>query len=168
MRAFLVISVFGLFAITPASAEEQEEDLSSLFACLETYRDAPRLDCYDDAVSELYEKRFPPAIDPNVDTGSTVVTTENDTGASEPQNVADRPRVEPGRFLQRVTKFGYDSNDKIVIWLENGEIWKQSDRTYLKRQTRNGVGEAELKRGLLSATWITLDGGESFKAKRIE
>ncbi|MEM6410882.1 MAG: hypothetical protein AAF683_05050 [Pseudomonadota bacterium] len=166
MRSVVIILVLSLGTAAPALSEEQ--DLSGLFECIETYRDRARLRCYDEAVGALYDQEFPPP--PEVEDAPTdeVAYTNADTPAQDYPPPATETRVEPGRFVQRVTRFGYDSNDKIIVWLENGDIWKQSDDAYLRRQTRDGVAEAELRRGLFGSTWIELDGGSAFKARRLD
>ncbi|MEM6901370.1 MAG: hypothetical protein AAF583_16575 [Pseudomonadota bacterium] len=166
MRSMVIGLVVSLGTVAPAVSEEQ--DLSGLFECTETYRDRARLRCYDEAVGALYDQEFPPPPEVEDTTADQVSSANSDAPQQNVLPTATDARVEPGRFIQRVTRFGYDSNDKIIVWLENGDIWKQSDDAYLRRQTRDGVAEAELRRGLFGSTWIELDGGSAFKARRLD
>jgi len=166
MRA-LIASLVLVCEASPLGHAENQNELSDLFACLEEFTNSDRLSCYDDAVEQLYADRVPQSTAPeSVATDATSTTDE--TLEEAPSPVAERSRDEPRRFLRRVTKFGYTSDDKIMVWLDNGNVWRQSDSVYLRSQTSDGVAEAELRRGAFGSTWIKLDGGTAFKAKRVD
>ncbi|MEM9670415.1 MAG: hypothetical protein AAF950_15955 [Pseudomonadota bacterium] len=193
MRSFLAIIAFSL-SLAPQVSGQENDELGDLFACLEEFKNGDRLSCYDDAVETLYNSRYPPAptepavvppdisiadpeeVEPDNTTvaAATTATPEpvpqaaDATQAAARQRAAIDARNADGKYASKVTKFGYRSDDKIVVWLENGQIWQQTDSLNLRRQTKNGIALAELRPGLLGSTWMELDGGKAFKAKRID
>ncbi|MEO0882024.1 MAG: hypothetical protein AAFY34_04775 [Pseudomonadota bacterium] len=170
MRFLLVGIICATMAISPAAAED--DDVSALFDCLEIFQNSKRLACYDTATKSLYDDRFPaPAVEQDQSSDDVVATnteTPSQPVSERAQQSAAATRAEPGRYIYKVTKFSYAQNGTITVWLENGDVWRQTDRISTRHHTRDGVAQAELKRGLLGSKWIELDGVTTFKVRQIQ
>ena len=125
-----LLSIVILFAVATASADEDSSDQLQRCALVEDA--SARLACYDG----LIDKTQPAAAKPAKSSDSSLVDEVVDAPAPESDSeVARAPkqgRYEPIGFRATVTHCRQDSNKKYYFYLENGEVWKQSDRKKLK------------------------------------
>ncbi|MEL7129965.1 MAG: hypothetical protein AAGK23_10485 [Pseudomonadota bacterium] len=166
--------------IVPASASAQQ-DLSGLYECQEEIITGDRLECYDRVVEALRSEALkasaqppaPPTADPP--SGATAPLSEAEPVAAataSPAPVvaaapAPRRATEPNRLVRAVTAVTRDAAGKVLVELDNGQIWRQIDDVNLVRTLRRDtIEEAELRRTRFGAIWIKLDGGRAFKARR--
>ena len=57
--------------------------------------------------------------------------------------------------------------DNLRVTLENGQIWEQTDGKRIQFSKRVGVDSAEIKRASFGSYMMKLDGGSSFRVKRL-
>ena len=55
---------------------------------------------------------------------------------------------------------------KLIVTLENGQVWEQTDSASVPYSRKSGVESAEVKRAALGSYKMKLDGGRAFRAKR--
>jgi len=121
----VLILAGALVTAVPATADDNEE--SELSRCASISDKDKRLACYDtlnksdsteDAVAEITE-----------DFGAEQLDTDD----------ADRKTAPP--VLATITSCPKDANDKYLLYLENGQVWKQKNNARLRLKECNFKAE---------------------------
>ncbi|MEL6567340.1 MAG: hypothetical protein AAFQ22_02905 [Pseudomonadota bacterium] len=172
-RKTLLTAIAPLLLAGIAQAETDEASTAAIYACADTSDDAARLACYDAAVGRL--KAAEEAGEITTITREEVENVQRDTfGLSLPS----LPAIAMPRFggdpdndgqldtiTSRVTDIRRNSYDYVVVTLENGQIWRQTEGG---RFSLRGIEEAEIRRAALGSFKMKLDGGRAFRVKRIQ
>lgn len=173
MRWFLLVLILITSSFTAAFAQENIST-HTIYACSSISSDAERLACYDEAVSRFRDAETSGEVT-TIRRSDLVKLNRDSFGLSLPsipRNILPRfgngdsseldVIVEP---VEKVERLRYDN---LRIVLENGQIWEQTDSKQININKRQGVESAEIKRAALGSFKMQLDGGRSFRAKRIK
>ena len=176
MRPLISLAALILLAC-PAIAEDNP--LSDVYACVDKADDMERLACYDAAVGVV--KTAEEAGEITTVSRAQIEEVERDSfgfhipslpklalphfGSNE-NGDGDRPeRIREVRSA--ITRIGTSATGKVEITLENGQVWRQTDSTFLVKARRNPE-MATIKHGAFSSYRMQLDNGRWFKARRIK
>ena len=169
MRA-LLISACALPLAFAALA--QETPIEDVYACASEADDAARLACYDAAVGRLKSAEEAGEI-------TTVTREEVETVRRESFgfSIPSLPSLAMPKFgggdgdgLEEVTfavaSIRKDPYGKLIVTLENGQVWLQTDSNRVSYSRRNGVEEAVIKTASMGSFRMKLDGGRAFRVER--
>jgi len=69
-----------------------------------------------------------------------------------------------------VTDYAFDPYDKFVVFLDNGQVWKQleSDTGVKARFVKGGKNTVVISRGFIGSYNITINDGPSYKVRRVK
>lgn len=170
MRRTLCIALSALALAGGAVAQDAPASTAEIYACAQTADDSARLACYDAAVGRL--KAAEDAGEIATVTREEVETVQRDSfGFSIPSLPAiAMPRLGGGEAeeVERVTfavdRITVNRLDKATIYLDNGQVWRQTDG---RRQSTRGIEEAEIFRAALGSFRMKLDGGTAFRVTRV-
>lgn len=167
----LTVSALGLILAHPALAQAVTDDI---YDCAGIESDSDRLACYDAAVGRLKEAET--AGEVKVVTREQVEAVQKDSfgfsipslpsfsfGGGNGENDKALESVEFGVERIRETAYG-----KLIVTLENDQVWEQIDSKDVYYSKRKGVESAEVKRAALGSFRMKLDGGAAFRVKRIQ
>ncbi len=166
----MIRAVAILLIALPASADER------LLDCRGIESAEQRLACYDSTIDALYavESRKPADVSPNEPAVaySAKVTSESPAGIDAEQEPEDQfgkpePRVELNNAIDAtVTAVSRTSHKKLLITLDNQQIWQQLDSLTMRLQVGDeiNVRSARLNSYLLRKR----SGGRSIRVKRIQ
>ncbi len=74
----------------------------------------------------------------------------------------------PKEITVPVARHRYNNANKLVVFLENGQIWRQKDGTKIF-VGKDGISELRLKRGLMGSYFMQLDSkGRLYRAERLK
>lgn len=168
----------AVLAFVPVSlAQEEAASTDAVYACADISDDIERLACYDTAVGRL-----------KVAEEAGEVTTISRAEIEEVQrdsfgfSIPSLPKIAMPKFgggdkdgkpafeefneiSAGVTRVRKDSSGKLLVQLDNGQTWRQSDsrRVYL----RGGEADsAVIKKAALGSFRMKLDGGTAFRVER--
>lgn len=173
LAATLAASLVALPALSQAASTK------AIYDCAAISDDAARLTCYDTAVGNL--KSAEEAGEITTVSRSDVEKVQRESfGFSIPSlpklalpklggskdKVDDNGQLASVNFA--VSNVRRDPYKKVVVTLENGQIWRQTDSNTVTFSKRRGVKEATIKRAAMGSFKIKLDGGPAFRAKRIK
>ena len=175
MRILYVLTAASfVFAMPSAAQDGPEISTDAIYACAEIVDDAERLACYDDTVGRFEAAEA--AGEVTTISRSEVAELEKDSfGFALPS----LPRIVMPKFgdgedegLDSVTLAVSDVKrlkyENLRVTLENGQVWEQTDGKRVQFSKRLGVESAEIKRAALGSYKMKLDGGSSFRVKRIQ
>lgn len=163
--------LFGC-AFTLAGQAETPPSTADLYACSKIENDAERLSCYDTTVQSLEAWE-----------AAGEITTISRSEVNELQKDSFGFSL-PTLARSVIPKFGEDENSeiqtvefavssvrksplgKLIITLENGQVWEQTGSKQVNFSQKRGAESAEIKRAALGSFKMKLDGGRSFRAKR--
>ncbi|MEO0550069.1 MAG: hypothetical protein AAFZ91_09115 [Pseudomonadota bacterium] len=177
---FALFSSVALILVPISSAQDDTASTTDVYACVDIADDLERLACYDNAVGRLKVAE---------ETGE--VTTISRAEIEEVQrdsfgfSIPSLPKIAMPRFggnsddgekeaveefnsiTAAVTRVRKDSRGKLIIDLDNGQQWKQSDsrRVYL---SGGEADSAEVKKAALGSFRMKLDGGTAFRVDRVK
>lgn len=156
------------FADTTASTEE-------VYACAAIEADADRLACYDNAVGRL--KAAEEAGEVATVTRAEVEQVKRDSfGFSIPSlPKLALPKLGGGdddgeinEIQQAVVGARTNPYKKVIITLDNGQVWEQTDSTRIYISKKRPPQNATIKSAAIGSFKMKLDNGRSFRAKRIK
>lgn len=173
MRVFKnILSAFLLaFAVQHVHAET-DADTDTVYACASIEENMARLACYDEAVGRL--KAAEEVGDIAIVTRKEVETVQKEAfGFSLPSLPGFGAAKESGEDQLDSVVFGVkqierDRYGKVIVTLENGQVWRQTNSDRVSYSRKLGVESAEVKRAALGSYRMKLDGGRAFRVKRIE
>lgn len=150
----------------PAIAEDVSTD--AVYACTAIEDDTERLACYDGAVGRLQAAEA--AGEVTTVTRKEVEQVQKDSfGFSIPSLPSLMlGKSDGGTNLKEVVQPVKSIRGKrggLVIYLENGQIWRQIDSKQLRN---NGQSEAQIYEAALGSYKMKLDGGLAFRVERVK
>lgn len=174
-----LLSTAVLILMPVSLAQDEAASTDAVYACADITDDMERLACYDNAVGRL--KVAEEAGEVTTISRAEIEEVQRDSfGFSIPSlpkiampkfgggDKDGRPAVEEFNEISAgVTRVRKDSTGKLIVQLENGQTWKQSDtrRVYL----RGGSADAAvIKKAALGSFRMKLDGGTAFRVDRIK
>lgn len=160
-------------------ALSQAASTKAIYDCAAISDDTARLNCYDAAVGIL--KSAEEAGEITTVSRSDVEKVQRESFGFSipslpklalPKLGAGKDKVDDNGQLAAVNfavaSIRRDPYKKIILTLENGQIWRQTDSNTVSFSRRRGVKEATIKRAAMGSFKIKLDGGPAFRAKRIK
>ena len=171
MRVFLATASFAL--ITLPSVGETPASTGDVYACSAIQTDAERLNCYDLAVGRL--KAAEDAGEVATVTREEVEQVKRDSfGFSIPSlPKLALPKLGGGddgqldEITQNVVTTSTNSLKKVVVTLENGQVWQQIDSATIFISKKSPPKTATIKSAALGSYKMKL-AGKSFRVKRIK
>jgi hypothetical protein len=190
-RRFALVVAFSAAVVGPqALADSREDVLEAMGRCAAVADDRARLACYDAAAPRLKSAlATPPATLDREPTreeqqswfgfnigdlfggGSSQPTTPEQFGKERtPQAQATREREEIEGITAGVTEVAYNPFGQFVVFLDNGQIWKQlqgdADRARFPTSKDTKV---TISRGALGSYNLTINGSSKlYKVTRIK
>jgi hypothetical protein len=160
---------FPLFANADSPPTTEE-----IYFCVDIIDDKERLNCYDLEVGKL--RAAETAGDITTISKSEVENLQKDSfGFSLPTlakgvlpKFGSNQNQEILSVEERVTSIRKLPLGKLLIRLENGQVWEQTDSRRIIYSSKRGVERAEIKRAALGSFKMKLDGGIAFRAKRVQ
>lgn len=174
MNRVLLISTSALAIILPSHAETPAST-AEVYACAAIEDDTGRLECYDNAVGRL--KAAEDAGEVATVTRAEVEQVKRDSfGFSIPSlPKLALPKLgssdEDGQISElkeAITKARTNPYKKVVITLENGQVWEQTDSTRIYISKKRPPEFATIKSAALGSFKMKLDNGRVFRAKRVK
>ena len=101
----------------------------------------------------------------------TTVVPPNPVEATDepaPPVIEQNTPEEPTEFRSKIAELKITGLNKAIVTLENGQIWRQlnSDSTSVRKRTPIGTG-VTIKKAAFGSHRMIIDGGRSFKVKRV-
>jgi hypothetical protein len=164
MAAFGAASGAGAAPKTPGRAQIVER----LSACRQIQDATERLTCYDAAAA---------ALDQAEKSGEVVVADRAQIhevkrqafGLNFSQALTVFDRGDKPDQIEEVTltvaKVGTDENNRWVLTMDDGQVWRQTDDAPLAKDPKKG-SQALITRGSLGSFFVKVDGQPSFRAHR--
>lgn len=170
--------VLGVAAV-PCLGAAAQGATDGLYACASEPDDAARLACYDAAVAELQAAET---------TGDVVTfTTEEITdarrdgfgrqtdGAGETAAAsaavaaaAAVAEAEPDEVTAAIVSLGETRDGKLVVTLDNGQVWQQTDNTRVTVSRKAPPETATVRKAAMGSYRVKLGRARPFRARRID
>lgn len=191
----VLIAILLFFVTFGVRAQEPSPDVvAQMIACGEVRGDRARLRCFEKWLPEM-RTAFPESLalaearaeaaraaaqaEAKKEFGlppSGLVTEEREFGAEDietAQTAGDNEFDKDGNIKSMtagVVDVGKNVRGKIIVVLDNGQVWRQIDADQSTPYIRHKYeGTAEIKRGFMGSYVIKLSGTrESFKARRVK
>ena len=163
-----------LFVSLPAVAEGPAST-TDVYACASIEDDAGRLACYDNAVGRL--KAAEDAGEVATITREEVEQVKRDSfGFSIPAlPKLALPKLGGGdddgqidEIQQAVVNARTNPYKKVIITLDNGQVWEQTDSTRIYLSKKKPPQMAKIKSAAVGSFKMKLDNGRTFRAKRVK
>ena len=174
MRTCLAAMAVTVFAL-PAFADKPVST-GDVYACAEIDDNDARLACYDTAVGRL--KAAEEAGEVATVTRADVEQVKRDSfGFSIPSlpklalpklGGGDESDGEIKQIEQAVVNVRTTPYKKVIVTLENGQVWEQTDSTKIFISKKRPPQSATVKAASFGSFKMRLDNGRVFKAKRIK
>lgn len=165
--------VFGCAVMLGAQAETPPST-ADLYACSKIENDTERLSCYDATVQSLEASEAAGEI--TTISRSEVNELQKDSfGFSLPTlarsvipkfGEAENTEIQTVEFAVKSVR--KSPLGKLLITLENGQVWQQIDSRSVHYSRKVGVDNATINRAALGSFKMKLDNGRAFRVKRIE
>lgn len=179
-RGLGVLFLSGFCAISSTLAEDRDES-GGFMSCGHIAADQERLACYDGVYERfLQAKEVEKSHDPLQGEAELAVVKPAPVADDAPESEAiEQARAEAVfgfprstypdeiEILQsRVIKFGQSSRGRIIVYLENGQVWLQAENRRVL--VPDELLMAEIRPGMFGAFFLTLEGKKQrIKVKRI-
>lgn len=170
---YLSMVLIGLTAQVALAQDDQPVSTQAIYACAEISNDAERLACYDETVGRFEAAEAAGEV-------ATISKSEVEELKKDSFGFAlpSIPRIVMPKFgngekkeIEAVTlgvqEIARLPRKNLRITLDNGQIWEQTDTRRVPYSKAKGVETAEIKRASLGSFKMKLDGGVSFRVKRI-
>ncbi|WP_300395725.1 hypothetical protein [Henriciella sp.] len=173
MRHIFPFTVLIVSTVLPAQAQETgSASTSEVYACAEIETDEDRLACYDAAVGRLKSAE---------EAGEVVTVSREEVKQVKKESFGFSIPSLPN-FAASV--FGGDDEDDIdqltlpvsrveqarsgfIVYLENGQVWRQIDNKRVYYSKKRGVEEATIKSAALGSYMMKFDDGVLFRVERV-
>lgn len=168
-------AILAALLLLPAqTVTAQGVSTQDVYACAAIEADDERLTCYDEAVGRLEAAEA---------AGELATITREDVEEVEresfgfsipslPRLAATRLGREEGEGIREVeygiASISRDRSGKLLIRLENNQIWRQTDTMDVFYSPKRGAERATIRRGALSSYRLKLDNGAFFRVRRVE
>jgi hypothetical protein len=160
----LSLSAISLWAGTCLAADPVVPE--SLRACAAITVDVERYACYDREMARLVPGAAGATAAAAAATTAPPLTAEQRFGLSPGQEVAQTAKAEPLQTLEaKVTAVSEISNGRIVINLDNGQVWRQVDTDV--SITLHPGDAVSIKRNTLGSYWLS-SGKRALRVKRLK
>lgn len=163
-----------LFCVAAAQTAPSNP-IDPLYACQTIPADADRLACFDQAVASLKARETAGEIQ-TVDVAAIESIEKEAFGFSLP-SLPSLFRSQSGDTAQResVSEITVPVKSariqgvtgKVIVVLENGQTWEQTDTVKVNAFTIKKAKEARIRKAALGSYMLSLDGASGFRAKRI-
>ena len=171
------VSLISIAALAVPLQTQADEPASTqdVYACAALETDADRLACYDTAVGRL--KAAEDAGEVATVTRAEVEQVKRDSfGFSIPSlPKLALPKLggsdddgEINEIQQAVVSARTNSYKKVIITLDNGQVWEQTDGTRIFISKKKPPQTATIKSAAMGSFKMKLDNGRTFRAKRIK
>lgn len=165
----MAVIAFALpaFAETPVSTGE-------VYACAEIESNEERLACYDSAVGRLKAAE---------EAGEVATVTRQEVEQVKKESfgfsIPSLPKLalpklgggddgEIKELQQAIASVQTTALKKVIVTLENGQVWQQTDTTKIQVSKKRPPQMATIKTASLGSFKMRLDKGRVFKAKRVK
>ena len=168
ISAKVILGVLASAAAVPALAQNRDDELPKAFADVVACRDVPdaagRLACFDAATAALEKAEADKEI--VVVSGDEVRKTRRGLfGLKLPQIFAAADDKEEFSQLEATIAEVRGGRGGYSFVLDDGAVWTKTDDGYLRKPT---AGQTILiKQGALGSFWGRIEGGASFRIKRV-
>lgn len=165
----LTALVAGTLIVFSASAEPPRPT-DSIYACLEISEDRERLACFDKEAAALKSSEDVGDVQ-TVDAKRVEAIEKESFGLSLPAlgslfGDGKRSSKVDNLVLPISRAYKLKNSGKIVVVMENGQIWKQIDSVRVSNNRIKNANEATVKRASLGSFMLSIDGATSFRASR--
>jgi hypothetical protein len=170
MTKLLLAAVMTLIA-APAFAAEPAEPavISALKACRAITADAERLTCYDKATQSVTKAQ---------ETGEVIIIDKQTARAARRQafglelptlSILDRgaDKSETEKLQSAVKSARVDAEQRLVVTLEDGAVWRQIDDTMLGKPPKAG-DTIEVKKAAMGSYMMKIGSQPAIRVRRIE
>ena len=161
----LALSVMFLLSTLTASAWAD-----SLDDCADVADPTARLACYDAAAGRAPTPHEPAPVVRTAPTPSATARTPAPSADAESEATFGVQATEPPmpkRIETRLTRHAVNGFGKWTFWLENGQIWKQTDTKPL-RIVKSKEPDVLITKHVLGSYKLKLAGNRAVSAKRIQ
>jgi hypothetical protein len=155
-------------AVAQQAPSRPAPPLAALLECRARTDDGARLACFD-AAAAAFGKAAEDGDIMVVDRDQVRRARQEAFGFRLPSlALFDRQSEDaPESRVAVVKSVGATSDGGLLIELEDGAVWRQTDQRTLGRRPRPG-SKAEIRRGALNSYFMSLDGQPSLRARRVE
>ncbi len=165
---------FAILALALPALAESPVSTGDVYACAEIESNEERLACYDTAVGRL--KAAEEAGEVATVTREEVEQVKKDSfGFSIPSlpklalpKLGGDDDGEIKEIQQAVVSVRTTPLKKVIVTLENGQVWEQTDTTKIFVSKKRPPQTAVVKAASLGSFKMKLDNGRVFKAKRVK
>jgi hypothetical protein len=167
----------GIVPLAHAAEREKTDAVAAALACRQIVDSQARLACFEASMSGL-EAAFPEAV---LAPEERVVVQEEkkrrrlidrfgfgDGGTGAPTKVEQAdgaPALD--RLSLVVIETATSGRGKLVVFMENGQVWRQIDADPERVRVPRGDLTAEIRTGSFGSHTMRLNGGKSFKVRRV-
>ncbi len=194
------VAVFAAAAMLPVAAfagpDPRQELIDGMAKCAAVADNTARLACYDALNPTLHAAQAappppPPAAAPPAATADNSrpwydlfgvspshQTTPQSFGSEALQAPPPPPGVAPSEkppealesITAAVTDYSFTPYGKFVVFLDNGQIWRQleSDTGVKARFAKGGKNTVVISRGLIGSYNMNINDGPTYKVKRVK
>lgn len=174
--AFSTAGFLAAILLSVATAQTGPSNpIDPIYACQAISTDSDRLACFDAAVASLKARETAGEIQ-TVDVAAIESIEREAFGFSLP-SLPSLFRSQAGEATQResVSEITVPVKSariqgvtgKVIIVLENGQTWEQTDTVKVNSFAIKRAQEARIRKAALGSYMISLDGASGFRAKRI-
>jgi len=175
MKQFLLLTIsLGFMCSTGVAQAQEPVSTDAIYACAEITDDAQRLACYDDTVGRFEAAEIAGEVT-TISKSEVKELSKESFGFSLPSLPRImRPKSGDGELAAlnkielAVSSIERTRNNKILVTLENGQVWLQTDGKRIQFSKRLGVDAAVVQRAALGSFKMKLDDGTAFRVKRLE
>lgn len=169
------LASIAVIALALPAMAETPATTGEVYACADISDDLQRLACYDTAVGRL--KAAEEAGEVATVTREEVEQVKQDSfGFSIPSlPKLALPKLGGGdkdgeikEIEQTIVSARLNPLKKVIITLENGQVWQQTDTTRIYVSKKKPPQKAVIKTAALGSFKVKIDNGRVFKAKRIK
>jgi len=150
---FLSIFLFGGKLAHAAPANDVVEPLADMLECAKITEDIGRLACFDAVVKNTQTTVKAKIIKNKVEKEQEEIANfgKGQLRASPVKEIREKQRKIEDKALKKITlkvrKFTYTASNRFVLFMENGQVWKQKDSGRIRLP--KGEFSVMIKKGLI-------------------
>jgi len=152
-----------------------------IYSCASIAEDVARLACFDEAVADFRTKEEAGLVQ-TVDVAQIEAIEKEAFGFSMPslpsiftRSASRSDPSEPKPAREEVSEITVavksariqSVTSRAIVTLENGQTWEQIDTTKVQASSLRHAKEARVRKAALGSFMMSVDGGRSFRVKRI-
>lgn len=179
LRSLPVLFAAALFLSGTAAAQGggAANPTDPIYSCATIPDDAARLACFDDAVAALRTKEEAGLVK-TIDVAQIETIEKEAFGFSMPSlpsiftrsaSADTKPAREDISEITVAVKSAriQPVTSRAIVTLENGQTWEQIDSTKVAARDLRDAKEARVRKAALGSFMMSVDGGRSFRVKRV-